>query len=65
MAVPKKKMSKSRTRRRKATHKVSKPHFMIDPETGVPSNKAIGFGVVSKVIDALPSQPFSSTPETV
>ena len=35
MAVPKKKMSKSRTRRRKATHKVSKPHFMIDPETGV------------------------------
>ena len=35
MAVPKKKMSKSRTRRRKATHKVSKPHFVIDPETGV------------------------------
>ena len=35
MAVPKKKMSKSRTRRRKATHKVSKPHFVVDPETGV------------------------------
>ena len=35
MAVPKKKMSKSRTRRRKATHKISKPHFVVDPETGV------------------------------
>ena len=35
MAVPKKKMSKSRTKRRKAQHKVSKPHFIIDPETGV------------------------------
>ena len=35
MAVPKKKMSKSRTRRRKAQHKVAKPHYIIDPETGV------------------------------
>mgnify|MGYP000942930277 CR=1 FL=1 len=35
MAVPKKKMSKSRTKRRKAMHKISKPHFVIDPETGV------------------------------
>ena len=26
---------RSRTRRRKAQHKVSKPHFIIDPETGV------------------------------
>jgi len=33
MAVPKKKMSKSRTRRRKAQHKVAKPHYIIDPET--------------------------------
>lgn len=35
MAVPKKKMSKSRTKRRKAQHKVAKPHYIIDPETGV------------------------------
>ena len=35
MAVPKKKMSKSRTKRRKAMHKISRPHFLIDPETGV------------------------------
>jgi len=35
MAVPKKKMSKSRTRRRKAHIKVAKPHYIIDPETGV------------------------------
>ena len=34
MAVPKKKMSKSRTKRRKAMHKISRPHFLIDPETG-------------------------------
>ena len=30
-----KKMSKSRTKRRKAMHKISRPHFLIDPETGV------------------------------
>ena len=35
MAVPKKKMSRSRTRRRKSQHKITKPHFQIDPETGV------------------------------
>ena len=35
MAVPKKKMSKSRTKRRKAMHKISRPHFLVDPETGV------------------------------
>ena len=40
MAVPKKKMSKSRTRRRKAQHKVSKPHYIIDPETGVAKSLA-------------------------
>ena len=35
MAVPKKKMSRSRTRRRKAMHKIKKPSFQIDPKTGV------------------------------
>ena len=30
MAVPKKKMSKSRTKRRKAMHKISRPHFLVD-----------------------------------
>ncbi len=35
MAVPKKKMSRSRTRRRKAMHKINKPNFQIDPKTGV------------------------------
>ena len=35
MAVPKKKMSRSRTKRRKANYKIEKPHFQIDPETGV------------------------------
>ena len=41
MAVPKKKMSKSRTRRRKATHKVSKPHFVVDPETGLLTDQGV------------------------
>ena len=35
MAVTKKKRYKSRTRRRKATHKIAKPHVVVDPETGV------------------------------
>lgn len=35
MAVPKKKMSRSRTRRRKSTHKIKMPHYQIDPETGI------------------------------
>ena len=35
MAVPKKKMSRSRTRRRKSTHKIQMPHYQIDPETGI------------------------------
>ena len=32
MAVPKKKMSRSRTRRRKATWRVSKPHTVPCPQ---------------------------------
>ena len=35
MAVPKKKMSRSRTRRRKSIHKIKKTNFQIDPKTGV------------------------------
>ncbi len=35
MAVPKKKMSRSRTRRRKSTHKIKMPQYQIDSETGI------------------------------
>ena len=35
MAVPKKKMSRSRTRRRQSTHKIKMPQYQIDSETGI------------------------------
>lgn len=36
MAVPKKKMSRSRTRRRKANWKVARPHTVTCPDCGGP-----------------------------